>query len=46
MCINFALVKIKYSQKDYIGFTVPIAVPLIGGFSTLLFILYLTSTLI
>ena len=46
MFINFALVKIKYSQKDYVGFKVPIAVPLIGGFSTLLFILYLSSTLI
>lgn len=46
MFINFALVKIKHSQKDHVGFTIPIAVPLVGGFSTLLFILYLTSTLI
>ena len=46
MFINFALVKIKYSQRDYVGFTVPIAIPLIGGFSTLLFIIYLSSTLL
>lgn len=46
MSINFALVKIKYSHEDYDGFMVPIAVPLIGGFSTLLFIFYLTTTFI
>ena len=46
MIINFALVKIKYSHKNYDGFKVPIAVPLIGGFSTLLFIFYLTMTFI
>ena len=45
MSINFALVKIKYSHKDYDGFMVPIAVPLIGGVSTLLFVLYLMTTL-
>ena len=44
MLINGALVKIKYSQKDHDGFTVPVWVPLIGGFSTLLFIFYLTTT--
>ena len=46
MSINFALVKIKYSHKGYDGFKVPIAVPLIGGFSTLLFIFYLISTFV
>ena len=46
MIINFALVKIKYSHKNYDGFKVPIAVPLIGGFSTLLFIFYLSMTFI
>lgn len=46
MVINFALIKIKYSQKQYSGFTVPIVVPLIGGFSTLLFIIYLTTSFI
>lgn len=46
MSINFALVKIKYSHEGYDGFMVPIAVPLIGGFSTLLFIFYLTTTFI
>ena len=46
MLINFALMKIKYSKGDHDGFTVPLWVPLTGGFSTLLFILYLTTTLI
>lgn len=46
MSINFALVKIKYSHKEHDGFMVPIAIPLIGGFSTLLFIFYLTTTFI
>lgn len=46
MSINFALVKIKYSHEDYDGFMVPIAVPLIGGFSTFAFIFYLTTTFI
>jgi len=46
MLINFALLKIKYSKREHDGFTVPLWVPLIGGFSTLLFIFYLTSTFI
>ena len=46
MFINFALLKIKYSQKDHLGFTVPTVVPLVGGFSTLLFIFYLISVLV
>ena len=46
MLINFALIKIKYSNKEHDGFTVPLAIPLIGGISTLLFILYLSSTFI
>lgn len=45
MLINFALLKIKYSKRDHDGFTVPLWVPLIGGFSTLLFVLYLSGTL-
>lgn len=39
--INFALLKIKYSRREHDGFSVAIWVPLIGGISTLLFILYL-----
>jgi len=46
MLINFALIKIKYSKQAHDGFTVPLWVPFTGGFSTLLFVLYLTSTLI
>ena len=45
MLINFALLKLKYSKKEHDGFTVPLWVPLVGGVSTLLFILYLTTTL-
>ena len=44
MLINFALLKIKYSGREYDGFTVPVWVPAIGGVSTLLFVLYLTTT--
>ena len=46
MLINFALLKIKYSKGSHDGFTVPLWVPLIGGISTLLFVLYLTTTFI
>ena len=46
MLINFALIKVKLSARIHEGFTVPIWVPVIGGFSTLLFILYLISALI
>ena len=46
MLINFALLKIKFSKRPHNGFTVPIWVPLIGGVSTLLFILYLITTFI
>jgi amino acid transporter len=45
MLINFSLLKIKFSKREHDGFTVPIWVPLMGGFSTLLFILYLSTTL-
>ena len=45
MLINFALLKIKNLKREHDGFTVPIWVPLMGGFSTLLFILYLSTTL-
>jgi len=45
MLINFALLKLKYSKKEHDGFTVPLWVPLLGGVSTLLFILYLMTTL-
>ena len=45
MSINFALVKIKYSKKEHDGFTVPLWVPLVGGVSTLSFVLYLMTTL-
>lgn len=46
MLINFALLKIKFSKKYHDGFCVPLWVPLIGGMSTLLFILYLITTFI
>lgn len=46
MLINFALLKIKYSKREHDGFMVPLWVPLIGGFSTLLFVLYLSVTLL
>jgi len=46
MLINFALLKIKYSRRMHDGFTVPLWVPLIGGVSTLLFVLYLITTFI
>ena len=46
MLINFALVKVKISKREYDGFTVPLWVPLTGGLSTLLFILYLLTTLV
>ena len=45
MLINFSLIKIKMTNREHDGFTVPIWIPLIGGLSTLLFILYLTTTL-
>ncbi|MCW8901223.1 MAG: amino acid permease [Gammaproteobacteria bacterium] len=45
MLINFALINIKYSKRAHRGFTVPFWVPLTGGVSTLLFILYLIVTL-
>lgn len=45
MLINFALLKLKYSKKEHDGFTVPLWVPLVGGVSTLLFVLYLMATL-
>ena len=45
MIINFALIKIKFSQKEYKGFTMPMLVPVTGGISTLIFIIYLTITL-
>ena len=44
--INFALLKIKYSGREYDGFTVPVWVPAIGGVSTSLFILYLATTFV
>lgn len=46
MLINFALLKIKFSKKPHDGFNVPLWVPLIGGVSTLLFVLYLITTFI
>ena len=46
MLINFALIKIKYSKGAHAGFTVPLWVPIFGGVSTLLFILYLLTTFI
>lgn len=46
MLINFALLKIKVSKREHDGFSVPLWVPFIGGFSTLLFVLYLLVTII
>ena len=46
MLINFALLKIKYSHRTHDGFSVPLWVPLIGGISTLMFVLYLSTTFI
>ena len=46
MLINFSLIKIKFSAKEHYGFKVPLIIPIIGGVSTLVFILYLTSTFI
>lgn len=46
MLINFSLLKIKFSKREYSGFTVPLWVPLTGGVFTLLFILYLITTFI
>lgn len=46
MLINFALLKIKFSQRPHYGFTVPVWIPFTGGVSTLIFIIYLTKTLI
>ena len=44
--INFALLKIKISKREFDGFSVPLWVPFIGGVSTLLFILYLLTIII
>jgi amino acid transporter len=46
MLINFALIKIKHSQKDYFGFTVPVWVPWFGGITTTLFLFQLISALL
>lgn len=46
MLINFALLKIKISKRAHDGFSVPLLVPLVGGVSTLLFVLYLITTFI
>lgn len=46
MLINFSLLKIKYKHNSYEGFSVPMWVPLMGGVSTLLFVLYLITTFI
>ena len=46
MLINFALLKIKLSKREHDGFTVSIWIPIVGGITTLFFILYLTSTFI
>lgn len=46
MLINFALLKLKASKRPHDGFTVPLWVPLTGGISTLIFILYLSATFI
>lgn len=46
MLINFALVKIKLSQKDHLGFSVPAWVPWFGGITTALFLLQLISIMI
>lgn len=42
--INFALLKIKYSGREHDGFSVAIWVPLFGGISTFLFILYFLTS--
>ncbi len=39
--INFALLKIKISTREHAGFTVPVMVPLLGGISSLGFIIYM-----
>ena len=44
--VNFSLIKIKYKTKVHNGFSVPMWVPMIGGISTLLFLMYLIKTLI
>lgn len=46
MLINFALLKIKYSHRMHEGFSVPLWVPVVGGVSTLLFIAYLSISLV
>ncbi len=46
MIINFALIKIKFSNRVHEGFTVPVWVPLLGGGATLIFIFYLLTTFI
>lgn len=46
MLINFSLIKIKFSAKEHDGFKVPLIIPVIGGGSTLVFVLYLISILI
>lgn len=43
--VNFSLINIKYKNNHHNGFTVPMWVPMIGGISTLLFFLYLITTL-
>lgn len=44
--INFSLVKVKSSQKDYAGFSVPAWLPWVGGIITSLFLLQQTSEMI
>ena len=46
MLINFSLIKIKLSKRSHEGFSVPLWVPVVGGTSTLIFILFLTINLI
>lgn len=46
MLINFSLIRIKYKTTEHDGFTVPMWVPLVGGVSTLVFVFYLTTTLL
>ena len=46
MLINFSLIKIKLSNKEHDGFKVPLIIPVVGGVSTLIFILYLMTTFI
>lgn len=46
MLINFSLIKIKLSNKVHDGFKVPLIIPVVGGVSTLIFILYLMTTFI